>query len=179
MEEETLRGHVDLRIERTKPFSFENESGNTEYECLKAWLSHPSSHMSYVPITGMEYDASARFWMQYAAMTGLTVYQGENPVAMGVLQVEPFSRIQHTAELSIIVDPEMQRRGIGKALVETMCDFGKKVFKLEGVHLQVHAGSNAYRFYKALGFEEFGRQKKWIKEEDETYRSRIFMEKRL
>lgn len=150
-----------------------------ELPLLTTWFSHPSNAMGYVPNEKIEYECSAMLWMQHAQYSGLTVLIDDKPVAFGLLQLELFNRIRHTAELSIIVDPKKTGQQIGTALVEELCKFGKKVFSLEKVHIQVHSGSRAYNFYKSLGFKEFGRQKNWIKEKDCPYRSRIFMEKEL
>lgn len=148
---------------------------------LYQWLSHTSSQKAYLPETQKECEVNAAMWMYYAPLKScLTATVDGEPVGLALLQIQPFLKIKHNAEISIIVSPEYQKGGVGTFLMNELFKIAKERFKMEFVYLHVYEGSASIKFYKKLGFEKTGEQKKWIKEpESNTYKSRIWMQRDL
>jgi ribosomal protein S18 acetylase RimI-like enzyme len=148
---------------------------------LQKWLSHPYAKLSYMPETEEEATVCTKMWMSYAPLKcSLTATVQGEPVGIVTLQLNPFTKIKHTAEFSIIVSPEYQKGGVGTLLMNEFIKMCKERFLIESIYLHVFQGSGAIKFYKKLGFKKFGEQKKWIKDPDtKAYRDRIFMEKVL
>ena len=59
---------------------------------------------------------------------------------------------------------------MGKALIEELMKLAKEKFNIEILHLEVYKGNPAKDFMRELGFEEFGCQTQFIKEEWEIHR---------
>ena len=68
--------------------------------------------------------------------------------------------------------------GIGRLLIEKLIELAKEKFKIRILHLEVYEGNPARKMYAKLGFVEFGRQEKFIKEKG-IYLAKIFMQKKL
>ena len=100
----------------------------------------------------------------------------ENDVLVGTAQIErahfPMSR--HRAEvLKLIVHPKLQRRGIGKALMEA-CEVDARRIGIELFVLDTRAGIAAGTFYSALGYSETGYIPNWIKGRDGHYEATVY-----
>lgn len=75
-----------------------------------------------------------------------------NGAIVGFAAVEP--RADEDSELdALFVDPHMQRRGIGRALIEHCAEFARRQGSLA---LQVVGNPHAKRFYDECGFEVVG-----------------------
>jgi len=55
----------------------------------------------------------------------------------------------------------------------------KERFKIEFLHLEVYEGNPAIRLYQRLGFEQYGFQRQFVKDEDGKYLGKILMQKYL
>ena len=61
---------------------------------------------------------------------------------------------------------------------ETVRQLAKERFKIEFLHLEVYEGNPAIRLYERLGFEKYGFQRAFVKDEGK-YLGKILMQKYL
>lgn len=147
---------------------------------LEEWLKDPSVQGSF-PMDGLPeiQDAAMRMISFHRIQASLTVEHNGVPCGMAMLYLQAYRKLAHQTEFGIIVGPGMRGKGIGTFLLKSLMRLAKEKFRIELLHLQVYAGNPAVRFYKRMGFREFGRQTHWIKEKDGSYTARIFMERFL
>lgn len=91
------------------------------------------------------YDASGFY--------GIFAYQGDVLVGMALASKEKFRRGDAYFFLqALCVDPSMQGRGLGRALVERMVEAARER-NVKLLRLETLAGSPAELFYEEMGFE--------------------------
>lgn len=147
---------------------------------LAQWLTEPSILRWFPMYDAREIEDAVRIWISYARIHAcLTAEWNSVPCGMANLYIQPFRKLAHTSLFSVIVQKEFRGKGVGTALLNQLIELAKKKFHLEILHLEVYEGNPAHKLYARLGFEEFGRQKHFIKEESEKYLDKIFMEKIL
>lgn len=146
---------------------------------LAKWLADPAI-LRWFPMTdAREIDDAVKIWMGYSKFQScFTAYENGAPVGMSILYIQPYQKFAHQCLFAIIVDEKHRNKGIGKALMQHMIDAAKNQFKIEILHLEVYAGNPAIRLYERMGFKEFGRQPKFIKQDGE-YIDKIMMQKEL
>jgi RimJ/RimL family protein N-acetyltransferase len=146
---------------------------------LKAWLVHPSVKHWFPMVDEMEIDDAVMRWIAfYRYQCSLTVTKDGVPCGLATLYLQPYRKLAHQCEFGIIVGTDYRNMGIGTYLMNNILHLAKEKFKIELIHLQVYAENPAMNLYKRFGFKEFGRQERWIKEED-RFVGRVFMERFL
>jgi RimJ/RimL family protein N-acetyltransferase len=158
-------------------FRLTNE-GDAPY--LMQWLSDPRILRWFPMFDAREIEDAARIWVGYSRIeSGMTALWDGQPCGMANLYIQPYKKQAHTCLFSIIVQADMRGKGIGRGLMEELMKHAKEKFHIEILHLEVYAGNPARHLYERLGFEEFGRQSRFIKEEDGKYTAKVFMQRSL
>lgn len=98
----------------------------------------------------------------------------------GVIKAErmPSMQFQHVLwELTVAVDPDLQRRGIARSLFEALFSAAEKVSpRVERIELMVREGlTHAIRLYESLGFEIEGRLERRFRLPDGRYEADLPM----
>ncbi len=147
---------------------------------LVEWLLQPNI-LQWFPLTDLrEIEDAARIWMSYSKQNGvLTALWNGEPCGIATLYLHPFRKMAHQALFAIIVDEEFRGKGVGKRLLLELEKLAVDRFSLELLHLEVYDGNPAIRLYERLGFVQYGYQKRFIKELDESYLGKIMMQKSL
>jgi RimJ/RimL family protein N-acetyltransferase len=146
---------------------------------LMQWLSDPKVLRWFPMFDAREIEDAARIWVGYSRMeAGITAEWDSEPCGMANLYIQPYKKLKHTCLFSIIVKDGMRGKGVGKALMEQLMKLAKEKFNIEILHLEVYEGNPARRLYERLGFKEFGKQSRFIKE-DGKYIGKVFMQKKL
>jgi RimJ/RimL family protein N-acetyltransferase len=144
---------------------------------LLQWLSDPKVLRWFPMCDAREIEDSVRIWVGYSRIeAGVTALWEGVPCGMANLYIQPYKKQAHTCLFAIIVKEEMRGKGVGKGLLEHLMKYAKQRFKIEVLHLEVYEGNPAKRLYERLGFKEFGRQSRFIKEEGK-YTAKIFMQR--
>ena len=147
-------------------------------EWLKRWLLDPSVKNAFPMINENEVDDAVRRWISFSRIrASLTVEMDGQPVGISTLYIQAYKRLVHQTEFGIIIDPGYRQRGIGSFLLSSIMKLAKQHFHVELIHLQVYQDNPAVFLYKKFGFKEFGCQTHWIKEGENRYVARIFMER--
>lgn len=146
---------------------------------LVEWLLQPGV-LQWFPLFDLrEIEDAARISISYsrygAALTAL--WEGV-PCGVANLYLQPYKKMAHQCLFMIIVDEQYRGKGVGTRLLAELAALGKERFQLEFIHLEVYAGNPAIRLYQRLGFEEYGRQRRFIKDGDQ-YLDKLFMQKVL
>lgn len=147
---------------------------------LKLWLQDPSIARWFPVHENVEIDDAVQRWIGFSRYKcSLTAVKDGVPCGIATLYLQPYRKLAHQCEFGIIVSGEHRGKGVGSELIKNLIHLAKEHFHIELLHLQVYIENPAIRLYERMGFEEFGRQKHWIKEIDGTYTGRVFMEKYL
>jgi ribosomal protein S18 acetylase RimI-like enzyme len=151
----------------------------TDEKYLIQWLSQRGV-LEWFPLANMrEIEDAARIWISYAKQNGvLTALYDGVPCGIANLYLQPFKKLAHQCLFAIIVDEAYRGKGVGTALLEGLIDLAKNRFSIEILHLEVYEGNPAIRLYRKFGFEEYGLQRHFVKEET-RYLSKLLMQKRL
>lgn len=153
------------------------ESNDADY--LKEWLMDSSVSRWFPMADEVEIDDSVVRWIAFHRFKcSLTITKDGVPCGIATLYLQPYRRLAHQCEFGIIVSKEYRNLGIGSYLMSTILHLAKEKFKIQLIHLQVHADNPAINLYRRFGFKEFGRQEGWINEEG-IYSPRVFMERSL
>jgi len=150
----------------------------TDGPFLKEWLSEDGILRWFPMADDIEIDDAVHRWVGFSRYKcSLTAEKGGIPVGICTLYLQPYRKLAHQCEFGIIVSPKCRGQGVGSELLNSLIHLAKETFKIELLHLQVYQDNPAIRLYERFGFKEFGRQDRWIKEEDGEFVGRIFMEK--
>jgi len=163
--------HDELEIRYT-------EAEDAKY--LKEWLNE-SEILRWFPMADdVEIEDAINRWIAFSRYKcSLTAVKDGVPCGLATLYLQPYKKLAHQCEFGIIVGKGYRNQGIGSELIKNIEHLAKDHFRIELLHLQVYAENPAIHLYERLGFKEFGRQTDWIKEDENTYVGRIFMEKTL
>lgn len=163
--------HDELEIRYT-------EAEDAKY--LKEWLNE-SEILRWFPMADdVEIEDAVHRWIAFSRYKcSLTAVKDGVPCGLATLYLQPYKKLAHQCEFGIIVGKGYRNQGIGSELIKNIEHLAKEHFRIELLHLQVYAENPAIHLYERFGFKEFGRQTDWIKEDENTYVGRIFMEKTL
>lgn len=144
---------------------------------LKEWLIDTETLRWFPMFDELEVDDAVMRWIAfYRYHCSLTITKDGVPCGIATLYLQPYRKLAHQCEFGIIVGKEYRNMKIGSYLMKNLIHLAKTKFNIELLHLQVYAENPAISLYQRFGFQEFGRQNSWIKEED-RFCGRIFMEK--
>ncbi|MGA8164388.1 MAG: GNAT family N-acetyltransferase [Waddliaceae bacterium] len=147
---------------------------------LKQWLVEPEVYRWFPMYDEPEINDAVNRWISFGRYKcSLTAVMDNEPCGIATLYLQPYKKLAHQCEFGIIIGGGYRGKGIGSVLLHRLIYLAKDRFQIELLHLQVYEGNPAINLYKRFGFEEFGRQNQWIKEEEGKYQGRIFMEKLL
>lgn len=150
-----------------------------DIETLRTWFKTEGMLHYYPPSNDNELENFLRIWIGFTRYSAaLTATYQDAPVGMATLFLMPYRKVAHQAIFHIIVAPEMQRRGVGKALVRNLKHLAKTYFRLELLNVEILDNSGLIPLLKGLDFYEFARQEHYVKE-GERYFPRVLMEAEL
>lgn len=147
---------------------------------LKEWLKDPNVGRWFPIYEDAEVDDAVHRWIGFSRYKcSLTATINGEPVGIATLYLQPYRKLAHQCEFGIIVAPNHRGKGIGTKLIQNLIHLAKDRFKIELLHLQVYQDNPAIHLYERMGFTEFGKQPRWIKEIDGSYTGRVFMERQI
>lgn len=151
----------------------------TDKIALSKWLKWPKMLNAYPAQKKDEVRLMVENWIGFHRLkSSLTATYKSKPVGIATLFLMPYKKTRHNAMLYFIVDPQMQRRGIGKSLMRNIQHLGKNYFRLEGIHAEIFGECPGFHLLRSLGFNEVFRQEDYIVCQSESL-PRIMMERRL
>jgi len=148
-------------------------------EMFKHLLQQPGV-LEYFPIYDLrEIEDAVRIWEIFCKKgASITSIIDEVPCGLAFLNLQAYKKFAHQCLFTIIVDEAHRNKGIGTKLLHELFKLSKELFNLEMLHLEVYETNPAINLYRRLGFTEFGRHPKFIREPD-RYIDKIFMQRDL
>ena len=146
---------------------------------LVTWLLQPGV-LKWFPLNDLrEIEEAARIWVSYSKFDAvLTALWNDVPCGIANLYLQPYQKMAHQSLFAIIVDEQFRGKGVGTKLLTALLEKAKEQFHLQFVHLEVYEGNPAIHLYQRLGFEQYGYQRHFIKDQGH-YISKILMQKYL
>lgn len=137
--------------------------------------------LRWLPMTNLlEVEEAMKVWFLFARQKSAYVVEIDGkPAGMAVLYVQNYEKLGHQCLFAIVVDRDYRGQGMGTALMRHIMREAKETFGIKLLHLEVYEGNPAYRLYERLGFVEFGRHPKFLKDSDGVYHTKVLMQKRL
>lgn len=163
-----MREHLTIR--------FAEES---DQKYLVDWLLQPGV-LEWFPLADIkEVEDAARIWLGYAKHKAvLTALWDGVPCGITNLYLQPYQKMAHQCLFAIIVDENYRGKGVGTQLMTELIALAKERFQLEFLHLEVYEGNPAINLYRRLGFEQYGFQRHFMKDQG-RYIGKIMMQKYL
>lgn len=147
---------------------------------LKQWVEHPHN-LCWFPMTeDKEIEEMVQCWIGFSRWcAGLTATINSTPCGMGTLFLMPYRKIAHQAMFNIVIDPNYQRQGIGTRLIKNLKHLAKNYFHLELLSIEVFEKNPLISMLKSQDFYEVFRQENYIRIDDQTYQTRVYLETHL
>lgn len=143
---------------------------------MEFWLADPEERKPFPFETDDEMKEALKNWIGFAKFkASLTGVVDNKPCAVGTLFLMPYRKVAHHCSFYLIVDPLLRRRGIGTSMVRNLLHLAKTRFRLESVHAELFEPCALHSILKKLEFEEFARQKDFIKIDSKGH-ARILLE---
>lgn len=151
-------------------------SRENDYSYLMSWLLEKEA-LHWFPMTDeKEVEEAVRHWLSYRALGAcITAEIDDIPCGSATLYLHAYKKLKHQVLFSIVVDQKFRGKGVGKALIQNLEKLAKE-FGIEVFHLEVYEGNPARHLYEKLGFVEFGKHPKFVKEKNHYY-DKILMQK--
>jgi RimJ/RimL family protein N-acetyltransferase len=152
---------------------------DADQKYLVDWLLQPGV-LEWFPLADLrEVEDAARIWIGYNKYDAvLTALWDGVPCGIANLYLQPYKKLAHQCLFAIIVDQNFRGKGIGTKLLQELMTLAKERFHIELLHLEVYIGNPAIRLYERLGFQVYGTQRHFVKE-DGKYLDKILMQKNL
>ncbi len=147
---------------------------------LRVWMREKGILRWFPMVREIEVMDAIRYWQSFLPVgSGLTAVVDGEPAGMALIYVQPFEKTKHQALFVIVVGEKFRGNGVGTKLIKELIKLGKEKFHLKFLHLEVYEFHPAIRLYERLGFKEYGRHPKFLKEPDGTFYDQIKMEREL
>lgn len=151
-------------------------SQESDYSYLLNWLLEKEA-LRWFPMTDQkEIEEAVRHWLSYRNFGACITAEIDGiPCGSATLYLHAYKKLKHQALFSIVVDQKFRGRGVGKTLIQNLEKLAKD-FGIEVFYLEVYEGNPAKHLYEKLGFIEFGRHPKFVKENNHYY-DKLLMQK--
>src|SRR6185295_15285826 len=138
---------------------------DSDQKYLVDWLLQPGV-LEWFPLADLrEVEDAARIWVGYNKYGAvLTALWDSVPCGIANLYLQPYKKLAHQCLFAVIVDEKFRGKGIGTKLLRELMALAKERFHIELLHLEVYAGNPAIRLYERFGFEVYGKQRHFVKE---------------
>ncbi|GAB5412005.1 MAG: GNAT family N-acetyltransferase [Chlamydiales bacterium] len=125
-----------------------------DHAALKRIVMKPDVMRWMVQSKESEIDLFVQNWIGFARFksTLTCLYQGV-PIAFGALFLYPYQKVCHMAMVQMVVDPEYQKRGVGKSLLKNLIHLAKTRFRFQSLHIDIPENSPGKRLLEKQGFK--------------------------
>lgn len=146
-----------------------------DLETRAAWINDPRIHSTMY----VSYPTSAENMKQWYAATGsakdridIVVKDAQNKY-LGMAGLTSISSVHLNAELYIMINPNLQGKGFGKAITAWMMNLGFVKYNLNKIYLYTDStNERAYSLYEKFGFVREGIQRQH-RFKDGTFRDKV------
>jgi RimJ/RimL family protein N-acetyltransferase len=78
-------------------------------------------------------------------------------VLIGYCGLDKVNRINKTAEMSLLINPQLHRKGYGKRAARKLLNYGFNKLKLQCIYIECYTTTSNWEFWKKVGFKEESR----------------------
>ena len=144
---------------------------------LRQWLLDPVV-LGWFPMSNAsEVEDALKVWLYYARQGSAYAIEVDGiPCGMANLYVHTYEKLKYQSLFAIVVGKEHRGKGIGTKLLKHVMHEAKHTFGIRNLHLEVYEGNPAERLYQRIGFKKYGEHKKFLKEADGSYGTKILMQ---
>jgi ribosomal protein S18 acetylase RimI-like enzyme len=144
---------------------------------LREWLLSKQTRQWFSVSDEAEVEEMAKIWISYSRFKcSLTAtYQGI-PCGIGTLFLMPYVKLIHQSMVYLVVDPKLQKKKVGTALIRNLDHLAANYFKLERMHYEVFGQNPLIELLQKLGYHKQFTQQRYVKDK-EGYLSRTVLEK--
>jgi RimJ/RimL family protein N-acetyltransferase len=147
----------------------------TDISHLRRWLQDAAMLHWFPMATEKEVEEALQAWISFSRWScSLTATINHVPCAVGTLFLLPYQKVAHHCPFKLIVDPVLQRKGIGTSMLRNLRHLAKNYFHLEMINIEVFEGNPITHLLHKEGFVEIVRQEGFVKEEENLYARQIF-----
>jgi len=140
------------------------------------WLLQKGVLVGFLMSDKKEVEDAVRLWNYYIDKgLSITALYKNKPAGAANLYLHDVEKMSHQALFVIIVDEKLRGKGIGTLLLKEIMRLGKKR-GVELLHLEVYDKNPAVRLYKRLGFKQFGRHARYLKDDQGNYYDKLVMQ---
>lgn len=142
----------------------------TDAQLLKEWLLAPGVLHWFPMSEEKEVDDAVQAWIGFSRWScSLTCMLKNEPCAIGTLFLMPYRKVAHHCLFKMIVNPKLQRQGIGSSLLKNLKHLAKNYFRQEIMHMEVYEGNPIIKLLEKQGFRQFVKQERFVKEGDRYF----------
>lgn len=149
----------------------------TDETYLRHWLSSQEVMQWFCVSNAEEAEELVKIWISYSRFKcSLTATYRGIPCGIGTLFLMPYVKLIHQSMVYLIVDPKMQKKKVGTALVRNLDHLAATYFKLERMHYEVFGKNPLMDLLQKQGYHKQFSQEKYVKDK-QGYLSRTVLEK--
>ncbi|MGE0198002.1 MAG: GNAT family N-acetyltransferase [Simkaniaceae bacterium] len=164
----------------SKPLITLRKTTEKDAPYLQEWLLQKGVLDGFPMINQREVEDAVRIWLLYIKKGySITALYKKKPCGAANLYINDIEKMKHQCLFVIIVDEKMRGQGIGTLLLNEITRMARDQYQIEVLHLEVYENNPAFRLYERMGFKQFGRHPKYLKDDKGVYYDKIVMEKRL
>ena len=147
---------------------------------LEEILNEPEVQAFYPMCNAREVTDALRIWDFYRKFGSVyTILVDECPAGFVVLYVSSYQKLRRQALFAIIVGREFRGKGLGTKLLAHVIERAKNEFGIKLLHLEMYEKNPALSLYERFGFQHYAEHKKFLKEPNGDYKSKIMMQLKL
>lgn len=134
--------------------------------------------LGWFPMSNLnEVQDATKVWLAYARKNAAyTLEINGVPAGMAIIYINAFDKLKDQSLFAIVVGPEYRGHGAGTHLLRYIMKEARDTFHIKLLHLEVYEGNPAYNLYIRLGFTQYGRHERFLKNADGTYGTKVLMQ---
>lgn len=144
---------------------------------LKGWLLDPVV-LGWFPMSNLnEVEDALKIWQIYARQgSAYTIELNGVPCGAANLYVNSYEKLKYQSLFAIVISKEHRGKGLGTKLLKFLMHEAKHRYGIRNLHLEVYEGNPAHHLYQRMGFRDYGRHDRFLKEADGSYHAKILMQ---
>lgn len=147
---------------------------------LSQILNEPEVLEYYPMSNGKEVSDALRVWNFYMRQGSVFAIEVDGITAgMAVVYVNAYKKLKRQALFAIVVGKKYRGQGLGSKLLTYIIDKSKNEFGIKLLHLEMYEGNPARTLYDRFGFTLYASHKRFLKDAQGNYRSKVMMELEL
>ena len=147
---------------------------------LSQILNDPEVLKFYPMSNSKEVTEALKVWNYYMRQGSVYAVDIDHKTAgLAVVYVSSYKKLKRQALFAIVVGKKFRGKGVGTKLMEHIIDEAKNVWGIKLLHLEMYEGNPARSLYDRFGFKFYAEHKRFLKDAEGNYRSKVMMQLEL